>query len=467
VRPARRWAWVPVGLLVLAACLDPAPTAVPTPDAALPLPDLHYPVTPEPTLLAQGQIVATVDVPHFRIRYLAGDREDVASLPAVVAALETTYDHLAALLGEAPSYTIPVQFEHDLQRAWETNSGIVLYRRPSPQAYADQVPHALTHIFTSYTGYPFLEEGLAVYCTMLFAGAQPWPLYGVPAGQQVAGFLGSATYTPLDTALRFKGFGKAEYSVFIDDPAVRPLALEAGAFAQFLIARDGLAAYRRLTAYLDPAGLTLRAQIPDRAALERDFQAWLRSPAAAQLPALPPPIPAAPPPAGLGPAPAPAALLTAAVQHWQAARSVRLLITKLGQGEWAAPDYLHLALIRPDTQQDVLVQGDRAYQHQPAGWTPLPPGQSPEATLAQVWTAIGAAAQPAGPVAGVSLDGRACWRAAYFLVETPDLDRYKVAGGSFVTIWFGAADGRVYRLIATGYEERFQDWDAPIVRITP
>jgi hypothetical protein len=42
-----------------------------------------------------------------------------------------------------------------------------------------------------------------------------------------------------------------------------------------------------------------------------------------------------------------------------------------------------------------------------------------------------------------------------------------VGGNSFITIWYGTDDGRVYRLVGPGYDERFLDWDAPIEKLQP
>ena len=216
----------------------------------LPLPAFAVPATPAPSVVLDGRVYAVVEVPHFAIRYPGDDPADVAALPAIAQALETGYAQLAALLGEAPAYTIPVLLEHDLE-ATRPQPGIVLYRRDIP--YADQAPHALAHIFTGYTGYPFLEEGLAVYASMLVGGVQPWPLNGVPAGHQVAAGLTAGRYTALPTAFRYMGLGRAEYGSALDQAGAQTMYLEAGAFAQFMIGRYGPAAYRALLERIDPA----------------------------------------------------------------------------------------------------------------------------------------------------------------------------------------------------------------------
>ena len=467
--------WVVLLAFLVSGCLGSAPTAVPsptplppTPRPALPLPALPVPATAEPTSVSNGALYATLAVPHFRIRYLAADATDVAALPAVIAALEKSYGNLAGLFGDAPDYPIPIQFEHDPGVAHVETAGIVLYRRNESPLYVGQATHALTHVFTGYTGYPFFEEGLAVYATMLYDGSVPWPLNGVPARPQTAGFLDGKTYTPLAAAFKYTGLGKAEYSTLSSGADTGQVYLEAGAFAQFMIARYGLDAYRALSLQPNPAaGAPVPGQVPDLDALEAAFQTWLRTPAAAAVP----PVPAlrlpAPTPAVPGPAPDAAALLTAAVQTWGQARGVRFTISKLGHGEWLAPDYLHLFVERAEDKGEVVVLGDVAYSRQGSDWTRLPPARTPESGLAATWIAIGDAARPASMVRPETLDGRAVWRASYFLADTPDVGRYKVGGNSFITVWYGVEDGRVYRLVGPGYDERFLDWDAPIEKLQP
>ncbi|HUS15416.1 MAG TPA: hypothetical protein VM536_10415 [Chloroflexia bacterium] len=466
-----RWPLLWLAVL-LSGCLGPVatPTRVAplTPGAGLPLPALPVPATPERSVVENGRLLGTVRLPHFRVRYQADDAADVAALPAVAGALEHSFDRLAAVLGDPPTYAIPVQFEHDLSTAWDQTAAIVLYRRPAPRGYTDQITHALTHVFTGYTGYPFFEEGLAVYMAGLVDGPVGWPLNGIPAARQVGAFAGTAGYQPLATAFAYSGLGKAEYSSLSDDPQVATLYLQAGAFAQFFIARDGLPAYRRLMTRLDPApGAPPSGRVAGAPALESAFRTWLQGAAAAG----PLPAPAAQtagptPPAG-GPAPDAAALLQTATGHWRDANSVRFTITKLGSGEWAAPDYMRVILARPDSQAQVLARGDAAYQHGTAGWTRLAARQTPDPHLAAVWAAIGEAASPAGPVTAELLGGRQCWRATYFLPETPDLDRYQVGAPAFITLWVDAADGRVYRFRGAGYEEDLSDWDAPVTLIEP
>lgn len=461
--------------LLMPGCLSAPPTAVlsptplpPTPRPALPLPPLPVLATAEPTSVSNGALYATLAVPHFRIRYLAADATDVAALPSVITALEKSYANLAGLFGDAPDYPIPIQFEHDPGVAHVETAGIVLYRRNESPLYVDQVTHALTHVFTGYTGYPFFEEGLAVYATLLYDGATPWPMNGVPAGRQAAGLLAGKNYTALAAAFKYTGLGKAEYSALSSGADTGPIYLEAGAFAQFMIGRYGLDAYRALSVQPNPAaGAPVPGQVPDLDTLEAAFQSWLRTPAAAAVPPQPALHGPAPTPAMPGPVPDGAVLLTAAVQKWGQARSVRFTISKLGHGEWLAPDYLHLFVERAEDKGEVVVLGDVAYSRQGSDWARLSPARTPESGLAAMWVAIGDAARPAGPVRPETLDGRTVWRVSYFLADTPDVGRYKVGGNSFITIWYGTDDGRVYRLVGPGYDERFLDWDAPIEKLQP
>ena len=171
------------------------------------------------------------------------------------------------------------------------------------------------------------------------------------------------------------------------------------------------------------------------------------------------PAPVATPAAG---APDAAALMSGVVQGWRAAKSVHFEISKLGYGDWVAPDYLHITFVRPENQQDLVVRGDAAYEHQAGAWVRLPAAQTPELTLAGAWEGIAAAATPAGPVLTATVAGQPAWRASYFLEQTPDLDRYSIGGNTFATLWVGAADGRVYRFVEYGVEQRFSAWDAPV-----
>ena len=468
----RATAWLLLLALGLPACLSQdAPVAtpvVPPPvPSSVPLPDLHYPATPDEPVVSGGRTFAGVLVPHFHIVYPAGAADDIAILPDLVDRLETRYADLAALLGEAPTYAIPVQLEHDPAAVHSSAPGMILYRRDGPAAYQDQVTHALTHVFTGYTGYPFFEEGLAVYTTMLLDGLQPWPLNGVAAGRQAGSLAATPRFLPLATAFRYPGLGGSEFGTPRDRPDTATTYLEAGAFAQFMIERYGLPAYRALGLHPFDGGEPVPGQVGSLAALETAFRTWLAGTEAAAAPQRPPPLAPAPTPVLPGPPPDAAALLQQAVAAWQTAHSVRFTISKLGRGEWVAPAYLHLFFTRPDNQAEVVVQDTVAWQHGPGGWTRLPAAQTPESTLRGAWQGLGAAASPEGPVLAAVLDGRPVWRASYFLAATPDLARYQLGGNSYATLWFGAADGRVYRFQGPGYDERFSDWDAPIAEIQP